>query len=319
MKILKISLTFCSLLFTIIASFGQAKKPTLMVIPSDNWCINNNFYTTVTNQGVTEKIPDYSKAVQEDFDLLNVTTKIGELMSERGFPLKDLSAVMRDIKRSNVEHEMTTSRRGGASLDETPLEIITNRAKADIIIDLNWKINQVGPKRSVTYNMRGLDSYTNKQIASASGTGQPSFSAEDAVLLEEAVIANMDNFLGQLQDYFDDLLENGREISLNVLLFDNGSISSFSDEFDGMELTEIIDNWVSDNTVEHRYNLSDDGDTHLTFEQVRIPIYRANGRPMDTREFANMLRKYLSGPPFNLVSKVYNKGLGRAELVIGDK
>jgi hypothetical protein len=295
--------------------YGQAKKPTLMVMPSEVWCLKNNFY--ITSAG--EKIADYKKAVQEDADLLNVTTKIGELMAERGFPLKDLSSTIRDIERSNVENEMTTSRRSNAALDETPLERIMNRAKADIIVEVLWSINTTGPKHSVTYNMRGIDAYTNKQIAAAQGTGAPSFSAEVPVLLEEAVLTNMDSFLAQLQMHFDDIAENGREVSVNVRVFDTGAGISMIDEFNGEELTDIIDNWMADNTVNHRYNLSDAGDTHLMFEQVRIPLYRTNGRPMDTREFVNDLRKFLSKPPYNLTSKVSVKGLGRAELLIGDK
>lgn len=300
-------------------AMAQAKKPTLMVMPTMVWCVNNGYYTTSNLQGREKKLPDYERAVQESAELINVTTKIGELMAERGFPMKDLSSVIADIDRTNVENEMTTSRRSGAALDDTPLERIKNRAKADIVVELQWNINQTGPKRSVTYTLRGLDAYTNKQIAASQGTGAPSFSAETPVLLEEAVLANMDNFLTQLQSHFDDMFANGREVSLNIRLFNNGAVSSLTDEFNGDELQEIIENWVSDNTVSHRYNLSDAGDTSMQFEQVRIPLYRENGRPMDTREFANQLRKYLAKPPYNIVSKVELKGLGRAELLIGDK
>ena len=53
---------------------------------------------------------------------------------------------------------------------DKPYEQLLNRAKADILIELVWKMNVTGPKRSVTYTLRGLDAYTNKQIAAASGT-----------------------------------------------------------------------------------------------------------------------------------------------------
>ena len=35
--------------------FGQAKKPTLMVLPSDNWCVQRYFYSKIDNQGTTLK------------------------------------------------------------------------------------------------------------------------------------------------------------------------------------------------------------------------------------------------------------------------
>ena len=102
-------------------------------------------------------------------------------------------------------------------------------------------------------------------------------------------------------------------------MFDNGSGISFNDEYGDSELTDVIDDWMAENTVNHRYNLSDASDYVLRFEQVRIPLYRSNGRPMDTRSFVNQLKKYLANAPYNLTSKLLTKGLGRVDLVIGEK
>ena len=53
-----------------------------------------------------------------------------------------------------------------------------NRAKADILIEVVWNINRRGPKRSVTYTLRGVEAYTNKQVAATQGTGEPSMAAD---------------------------------------------------------------------------------------------------------------------------------------------
>ena len=301
-----------------ISCYGQAKKPTLMVMPADVWCFENGFSDTYETQGRTVRIPDYERAYQENADLLIVTTKIGELMAERGFPLKDMSSTIRDINRSSTEDEMTLSRAGN-TIAETPLEKLLNRAKADILVEVTWKVSTVGPKKSVTYTLRGIDAYTNKQVAAAQGTGPQSFSAEVPVLLEEAVLENMDNFIAQLQAHFDDLLENGREVIVNLRVFDNGTGLSFEDEYDGEELTDVIDDWMAQNTVNHRYNLTDAGSTSMHFEQVRIPLYRENGMPMDTRHFGTQLRRFLSKPPYNIPAKIITKGLGRGDIILGEK
>lgn len=307
-----------SLMAVSMCCFGQAKKPTLMVMPADVWCFENGFSTVSDSQGKSTRIPDYERAYQENSDLYNVTTKIGELMAERGFPLKDMNSAIRDISRSAAEDEMTTSS-SGSELSETPLERLMNRAKADILVEVAWKVNKTGPRSSVTYTLRGIDAYTNKQIAAAQGTGAASLSGETPLLLQEAVLENIDNFASQLMAHFDDLLENGREVVMNVRIFDNGSGLTFEEEFGGEELTEIIDCWMADNTVSHRYNMTDAGETRLTFEQVRIPLYRENGMPMDTRHFATGLRRYLSKAPYNLPGKIVTKGLGRVDLILGEK
>lgn len=310
---LSLSFLACALMVN-----AQVKKPTLMVIPTEAWCYENGFSHEVDNQGRKSRIIDYEKAYQENSDLLNATTKIGELMANRGFPLKDMLSTIRDVNRTEAETEMTQSSQGSA-IAETPLERLMVRAKADIMVELGWKVNTVGPKKSITYTLRGIDAYTNKQIAAAQGTGSPSFTAEIPLLLQEAVVANMDNFVAQLQAHFDDLITNGREVSIICRIFDNGSGLNFEKEYGSEELTDVIDNWMSDNTMHHRYSLADASETRLTYEQVRIPLYRENGRAMDTRAFATLLRRFLSESPYKIPVKIITKGLGRAELILGEK
>lgn len=296
--------------------FGQAKKPTLMVIPGDTWCSQNGYMSSYDMQGHTISLPDYERALQEDMDLVNVITKIGELMADRGFPLKDMASSIRSINQNSVEDEMTVSSRTGSSLHQTPLDKLLDRAKADILVELSWKINKIGPKNSVTYTLRGIDAYTNKQVAATQGTGNQSFSAEVPILLEEAVIERMDNFTSQLQKYFNDILTNGREITLNIRMFDSGLGKTLEDECGDNELSEVIDDWMAQNTVNHRYNLTDATESAMHFEQVRIPLYRSNGMPMDSRHFATELRKYLSKTPCQIKAKIVTKGLGHADLII---
>ncbi|MBQ3576118.1 MAG: hypothetical protein IJA28_01715 [Coprobacter sp.] len=315
MKKLLLSISF---VFVTILCFSQAKKPELMVMPSDVWCNDKGYMISYDNQGVQEEIPDYKKAVKTDKELTNVISKIGALMADRGFPLKDLSATISGIEQREAEERLITSK-AGSQIAESPLDKIRRVAKADIILSVDWTVNQVGPKRSITYNLQALDAYTNKQIAAVQGTGAPSMAAETVLLLEEAIVLNMDNFASRLQTYFDDLFANGREVTVRVRVFDNGSGVDLESEYDGMELTEIIDDWMWENTVEHRYSKVDGTENYIDFSQVRIPLFRENGRAMDTETFVRNLSKYLRQAPYSLTSKVLTRGLGEAVLIIGEK
>ena len=194
-----------------------------------------------------------------------------------------------------------------------------SRNKADIILELDWTVNEAGPKKSITYNLRGLDAYSNKQVAGAQGTGQPSFSAELPVLLEEAVQDNMDNFTAQLQTHFDDLLANGREVVLEIRIFDDGQGVDLETEYDGYELAEIIDNWMAENTVNHRFSKSDATENYAIYDQVRIPLYKTNGMAQDTYGFARELARFLRAAPYKISTKTLNQGLGRCLVIIGEK
>ncbi|MDY4556120.1 MAG: DUF6175 family protein [Prevotella sp.] len=297
-------------------SFGQAKKPTLMVVPADNWCIANNYVDKINDQGTVKDVPNYKRALQNSSECYNVITKINTLMSDRSFPLKDLSSVLKSMTNNTVMDIVTTSS-SGAELAESTLDLIKRNSNADIILELNWQVNTVGPKKSITYSLAAKDSYTDKQIAGAQGTGSPSFSADLPVLLEEAVVANMDNFCAQLQAHFDDMMENGREVTMEVKVVEDGSGINLASEYEGEELTDIIDDWVSDNSVNHRYNLSQGSNNFLKFEQIRIPLFQANGRPNDTRRWTRDLSKFLT-TKYQISSKVDIRGLGKAVLLIGE-
>ncbi|MBQ3930177.1 MAG: hypothetical protein II708_04415 [Paludibacteraceae bacterium] len=311
-------ITLLSLLLAAQMAFSQAKKPTLMVQPSDVWCNENGFTMKFDNQGTTTIVPDYKKAFQTDMDLALVITQINGMMAERGFPLKDLEATLKSVERRAAEDNMTTSKTSGASLAESPLDQIRKTAKADIILDLSWKVNTVGPKKSVTFILKGIDAYTDKQIAYATGTGSPSFSAEVPVLLQEAVVSHMDNFAATLMQHFEDLAENGREVAIDFKVFDNGSGVDFESEFGGEELGDIIDEWLNQNTVNHRYSKTDGSENYMYYEQVRMPLFNANGKALDTEAYVKELRKYLQ-TNYQIESKVMTKGLGKAVLVVGEK
>jgi hypothetical protein len=309
--------TAAVLLLSLLAS-GQAKKPTIMVVPSDVWCTQNNYMMNYDNQGTQVRIPDYKRALQSDGNLLLVISKINTLMADRGFPLKNLETVVKDIEQMRAEDNMTTSKTSGSAIAESPLDIIKRTAKADIIMQLTYTVNSQGAKKYITFVLQGLDAYTDKQIAGAQGSGQPSLSADLPILLEEAVLSHIDNFNAQLQKHFDDLLTNGREVTVRIRVWDNSPVD-LEQEYNGKELAEIIDDWMARNTVQGRYSNSDGSENFVLFEQVRIPLYTETGKSMDTRQFVTELKKYLNAPPFSITCKVMTQGLGRATLVIGEK
>ena len=305
-------------LFLSVDMFSQAKLPKLMVVPSDVWCVEHHFVDTVEVFGQVEVIPDYKKALQSSRELMAVISKINILMADRGFPLQDLSQAIRSIQRIDQENSVLRTKESGAGLAESPLDRLRRTAKADIILEVDWGINQTGPKRSVTYNLRGLDAYSNKQVAGAEGTGAPSFSAELPVLIEEAVMNNMDNFTAQLRQHFDDILAKGRETIIELQIPDNGQDLDFETEFNDKELGEIITQWMVDNTVEKRFSKSESTESYLLFEQVRIPLYYKD-TPLDADGFARQLRNYLRKAPYRINCKVVNRGLGRCLLIVGEK
>jgi hypothetical protein len=298
--------------------FAQAKKPTIMVLPSDNWCEQRFFMTEFDNQGTKQKVPNYKQAFQEDTEIGQVISKIGSLMIDRGFPLKDAEQELKAIEARAAEDNMTTSTSTGSSIAESPVDILKNKAKADIIIQIWWKVTKTDAGKVLSFTVEAFDAYTNKRIAAATGNSEPNNSAIVPVLLEQALLSKIDPFVNQLQQHFDDMLVNGREIRLTVKRWNTWQYT-LEDEIVGEEITDHINNWMQTNTVNKRFNMSDASENIIRFEQVRIPIYDANGNPIDARAFAKGLQKHLKSTPYNFEVKLVTRGLGEAILILGEK
>ena len=261
-------------------AYSQAKKPTLMILPSDNWCEQRYFMTEFDNQGTKQKVPNYKQAFQEDTEIGQVISKIGSLMIDRGFPLKDAEQELKAIEQRTAEDNLTLSNTSSAGLSESPLDKLKNRAKADIIIQIWWKVSKTEQGKVVSFVLEAFDAYTSKRIAASPGNGTPNNTDIVPVLLQNAILANIDTFSAQLQSHFDDMFSNGREVRLTIKKWNNWD-KDLETEIDGEEITDHITKWMDDNTVQGRFNKTDASESVISFEQVRIPLYDDKIKALD--------------------------------------
>ena len=288
-----------------------------MILPSDNWCNQRYFMTSFSNQGSTVKVPNYQQAFMEDTELPLVISKVGGVLTGLGYSLKDAEQEIKSIATKTAEDNVTYSKTSGAALNETPLDVLKRRVKSDIIIQIWWKLNRDSKGHSASFTLEAFDTYTNKRIATSSGTTKSSTEGIP-VLLEQAVKENIKPFDEHMSRWYDEQKKNGREIVLTVRCWDNWE-NDLETEYEGNELTDCIQDWLAEHTVNAAYNLSDGTETFVQFEQVRIPLLDQRGRAMDARAFATELRKYLQKSPYNITSKVMMRGLGEAIIVLGEK
>ena len=288
-----------------------------MLLPSDNWCTQRYFTKSFDNQGSTVKIPDYQRAFTEDIELPQVISKVGGILTKMGYSLKDAEMEIKSLDTKQAEDNLLSSKTSGASIAETPLDILKRRIKSDVVIQLWWNISKDSNGKVISFTIETFDAYTNKRIATA--TGNTRFTTEAIpVALEKAVKDNIKDFDRQLDNWYADQRKNGREIALTVKSWDNWE-NDLESEFNGEELIDCIQQWLRKNTVNGCFNLSDGTEASAQFEQVRIPLTDEKGKAMDARAFATALRKYLQKEPYNITSKVIIRGLGEAILILGEK
>lgn len=296
---------------------GSVKKPTLTILPSDNWCAARYFMTTYDNQGTEVKIPDYLTAFQQDSELPMVIANVGALLTDFGYSVKDAEQELKAITARAQEDNVTASTTSRSYLSESPLDVLKRRVKADILLQIWWKVNKEAVGHSVSFTIEAFDTYTSKRIATYSGTSSAS---EEIIprLLANTIRDNITTFDKQLTSWYNRMETDGREIVLTIRCWDNWD-KNLETEFDDKELTDWIDEWMASNTVNGQYNLTDGTENFAQFEQVMIPLCDANGKALDARAFAVQLQRYLKKEPFLITAKVMIRGLGEAILVLGEK
>lgn len=298
-----------------LSSYAQ-KKPTLMILPSDNWCIQHQFMIPYDNQGTLERIPNYRQAFQENAELKTVISKMGELMIKLGYSLKDAEMEIKNISTRTAEDNVTFSKSTGARILESPIDALKRKAKADIIIQIGWTIARVTGGRSLCFTIEAFDAYTSKRIA----TVNESYDASEQIVadaVQNAIKKQLKQFDKQIDDYFSAMKSKGRETLLIIRTWDNWE-NNLETEYDGNELIYHIQMWLAQNTVNGKYNLSDVSDDMAQFEQVMIPLKDKQGIDLDAQNFARGLQNYIKNK-FNITSKLMMRGLGEAIIIMGEK
>lgn len=306
-------LLFCFFILICYNISAQAKKPTIMVWPADRWCNKEGgYYTEVeTDEGV-EKIPDIKRAFNEDPDLSFVVTKIGGLMQDRGFPLKSLKQSLTKGRggKSDLLKKMRKRTRGGED------RYSRIKAQADILLYIDWQVISTGPKKHIRFKLDAIDPHVGKEAASATGSGQPSYTVEVDRLLEEAVLNHIDNFNTRLQNYFNTIFEKGREIVVVVGTSEDWN-KDLTSKIGDKSVSKIIEDWMYKNTVKGRFSVSNSDEYTFEFEQVRIPLYDEQKRAIDGRNFIQGLQEYLQSS-HSIKSSLVMTNASTVGLILGE-
>ena len=314
-------------LFLALASVASAqmKRPTIMVVPSDEWCISNGYYTSFNDMGRERNVPDYEAALQGSAEIRSLIGSIGNMMASYDFPLKSLEAELKRLSNDDAELSLITSKYTGAEVAESPVDRIRRSAKCDIVIDVSYRAFRNGPYSRLVFNITALDAYSSMEVAACPPVETESVTASMEKILDRAVLDVKETFCSKIQKYFEDTYVNGRNARILLKRFDD-CLYSFDDDvlYNGTEaeLGEVIQEWFYQNCVQGQFSLANATSSTMDFSPARIPVRgKSLGGaevPIDAAGFVRPLSKMLS-KTYGIDVKVYPKGLGEVWLILGGK
>lgn len=254
----------------VVADVQQVKvKPSIMIIP----------YVPVGG--------DVLAAIETNRLMRSVLNNLREIFDRRGYTTVDYQALMRRLQTEGVLQ---------ADNQQDAKTQVLNHSGADICLEVEL----------TTYPSSGRDNYMRLRLAArhrataetwaddelySAKNESNDFQAHARAVLEGA---KAQAIFDMLQRKLSEVAAAGNSIRL-VLGIDEGSKYTFSSEVgsDGMQLSDAIELWVSDNAYQGNYKLSSMTDKQMSFEYIKIPQTTVNGQPMNANKFSFELLKHL--------------------------
>ncbi|WP_282774302.1 DUF6175 family protein [Phaeodactylibacter xiamenensis] len=266
MKQLLTILFICFLAESLTAQEQPTIQPTIMVIP----------FAKEGNS--TRKAYEYSE--------LNriAITKVKEAFDQRGVNTIDFRAKLKQLQNAEAlteDQEMTLK-------DE-----VIKMSGADIYVEIEANKDRTNTGNSVTCILTAYDAFSGESLANKVSSS-PKFNTENfEKLTQKAIEAEVDNLLNTIQEKFNDMVENGRTITMEVGI-EIGTDFNLDTEVDdsGYYLSELIEEWVAENAHKHYFHIQGQSETKMIFDIIKVPLKDDMGRNYRISTFAADFRRH---------------------------
>ena len=125
---------------------------------------------------------------------------------------------------------------------------------ADVYVEVESQINRSNLGNSVTVILTAFDAFSGQSFSNKVANSPSFYTEKFEKLIEKAVDSVIEDFLNTIQSKFDQIVENGRSIVLNVSINGEAEIDLDS-EFDDELLSDLIELWIQDNAFKGYYHL----------------------------------------------------------------
>lgn len=290
----------------------QTQKPTMLVLPSDQLMQRFGCIRTEVSLGKQLQVRDYNSYLLTDPDAKFIIASIQSAFIEFGYPLNDLEQTLKSINDQEMVDEVSGIKKDSKTI------LLTN-ARPDIILELDYDMTTDRSSRdyskSLTYTLRAIDAFSNKVVATIQAASVKNAKGNTATMMGEAIQKNSKDFTKQINKHFDDLIANGRDITMRVMIDANESFTMSDESIYGDTYADFILDYMKVNTLMGTYNLQRNTDTEMYFANVRIKTLNDNGTQYSAYDFARELSKAVN-KECGVKSKNVTQGLGDAMIII---
>ena len=294
----------------------QATMPKIIVFPDDVWMKDHGFMKTVNRDGVVKYMPQYSDAFVNNRDLGTAIQAVQKVFTSRQFEHEDLQSLLKDRQREHAEDIANAG--DGRGMERNNMDDLLQDANADIRMDLDYSVEPFGPRKNISFRMKAVDAYINNQIASCEGTVQGTMDPLD-LALRKLVAGKSEELCNQIVDYFKDLRDNGRKITVVFRAAEGSGIDFVRGEIneDGDTYDDFLYTWLCKRAVKNACSTGRATKNMCEFRVVRIPFFDENNLPLKTDKWANGIRKAFREETGIKIVRGDGNTLGRVNFLVG--
>jgi hypothetical protein len=293
---------------------NEQAKPNLLIMPGDALLKKFGMLNEQDAQGKTIYIRDFNGYFLKDPNAKFIFSNIQSAFINLGFPLNDLEQTIKSINDQEMLDDVDNIQKDAKTL------LLTN-AKPDIIIELDYDMvddmTSRNLNRSLTFTLRAIDAFSNKVVATIqqANFGKDSNDNDASSLMKKALDIDMPSYTSQINSYFSDIIQKGREITVRVSIDKAANLKMEDDCLQGDTYADFIVDYLKVNTQKGAYKLQRNTSTEIYFQNVRIKTLNENGTQYSAYDFAKDLKKALD-KGCGIKSKNNTQGLGDAFIVL---
>lgn len=225
---------------------------------------------------------DIRQVIETDSNIRIILSKIREAFDRRGFTTIDFET---KLKSQSANNALSNNAQTNLSA------MVIQGSGADIYVETEYIYTLSANGNSVKVLMKACDVSTGGSLANKDAfSGQ--FYTEDIGRLAGAAVEKVaDDFLNVMQTKFDDIVENGRSIILDIKVDEAASLT-LHQEVNGEELVDQIEDWVAEASYKNNYHIQGGTELEMIFDDIRIPLKDANGRNYNISQFDREIRQF---------------------------
>lgn len=286
-------------------------KPEIMIIPSDGTLKEAGYLRIKRSNGEKYLLRDYARFLVNDEYFKPLAGYIQNLFIGADYPLNDFEQTLKNIDNKKALAIAD-------NLDQDVKTKLLQTTKPDIILEFDYNISSDVTKsnrsnKTANYVLNAIDAYTNKVVASIQGSGIET--ADGLKTVTDDLNKRMSKFMNSIQNYFNDILTRGREITVRINVDADSNQKLSDNSIEGDTYTDAIIDYVKTHTVKGTYKMQTNTGYELYFTNVRIKLTNEDGTQYGVYDWTRDLRKYLRDN-LGIDAENCSQGLGEVVLTI---